>query len=167
MNESDKKKYTYDRFGSKGMRVGQAVYDILSKDQPTYTAEDILNEYAPKYMEEIERCIESNKDKLRTPFYVFVLTHKEMWAENVVRNWFIARQTPPHALDAVTDYPHHTKTLYLVDTSKGKMKLCWTLPGLEDCKSVTKNPQIYDPSLVKWIRECFEGKLDKDCYSFE
>lgn len=165
MSDIDKK-YTYDRFGSKGMRVGQAVYDILSKDQPTYTAEDILNEYAPKYMEEIERCVEANKDKLRNPFYIFVLTHKEMWAENVVRNWFIARQTPPHGFDAVSDYPHHNKTLYLVDVKKGKMMLCWTVPGIEDCKSIMKNPMAYDPDLVRWIDECFKGKLDKDSYSF-
>ena len=160
------KKYAYERHGMKGARAGQAVHDILSKDQPTYTAEDILDAYAPKYMADLEKCVDENKSKYQSPFYIYVLSHKEMWAENIVRNWFIARQTPPYALDMVVQYPHQMKTLYMVDTKIGKIKLLWTLPGLEDCKSIVKEKHKYDPDLVKWIEMCFSGQLDRDTYSF-
>ena len=165
--DANDKRYDYNRFGKKGKRVGQAVVDILSKDQPIYTAEEILNEYAPKFVQELEDCIKENHKKYTSPFYVFVLTGKEMWAENVLRNWFVARQTPPHAIDMVVEFPHKSKTLYMVDAEKGKVKVLWTIPGIEDCKSIMKDPLIYDPHLVQWIIDCFEGKLNKDSYSFE
>ena len=163
MSKQDKK-YTYDRFGMKGARVGQAVVDILSKEQPVYTAGEILDAYAPKFRDELEKTIQNNQDKFKSPFYIVVLTHKEMWAENVVRNWFIARQTPPHGLATVIDYPHHMKTLYMINSKKGDVKLLWTIPGLEDCKSIVRNKMQYDAQLVGWVEDCFAGKLDKDSY---
>lgn len=159
-------KYSYNKHGSKGARVGQAVHDIVSRDQPQHTVEEVLDGYAPRYLADLEKTIEDNKSKFESPFYVYVMSHKEMWAENVVRTWFIARQTPPHALDMVTNYPYQMKTLYLVDTKLGKFKLLWTLPGIEDCKSILKAKHHYDPDLVRWIEMCFAGKLEKDSYSF-
>lgn len=165
MDASDKR-YDYDRFGSKGKRVGQAVVDFASKDQPTYTAGEILDGYSQKYCDELQTAIDNHKNKLESPFFVLVLSHKEMWAANMVRNWFISRQTPPYALELVCQYPHHMKTLYMVDAKTNDLKVCWTLPGLEDCKVILRRPQDYDPQLVTWINECFSGKLEKDSYSF-
>lgn len=160
-------KYDYNRFGSKGKRVGQAVVDIISEPQPMQTVGDTLAAYAPDYAKEMEQCIEDNMHKYKSPFFVFVITKKEMWAENVVRNWFIARQTPPHAFDMMSQYPHATKTLYMVDAKKGHVEAMWSLPGWEDCISVAKNPSAFDPKLVKWIEECFSHGLDRDSYSFD
>ena len=77
VNEIDSK-YIYDRFGSKGMRVGQAVHDILSHEQPDVLVEDILQEYAPRYAAEIEKCVQDNFQKYGYPFHVLALTKKEM-----------------------------------------------------------------------------------------
>lgn len=144
------------------MRVGQAVADILSKEQPTYTAGEILDGYSQKFAQEIESVIEKNQDKYAGPFYIFVLTKKEMWADNVVRNWFIARQTKPNALEMMSQYSNHTKTLYKVNKVGQKLlEIEWSLPGFSECISVLKSPGTYDPELVRWIISCFEGKLDQ------
>lgn len=150
------KKYSYDRFGSKGQRVGQAVVDILSKDQATQTVEETLEALGPRFVEELEDTIQKNQHRFESPFYVFVLTNKEMWADNVLRNWFIARQTAPEDIDMLCQYPHHAKTLYKVDSKKGSLSVAWTIPGIEDCKSILKNPHIHDPQLVSWITSCFD-----------
>jgi len=160
-------KYDYNRFGSKAKRVGQAVVDILSTPQPMQTVGDTLAAYGPDYAKQIEECIEANEHKYKSPFYVFVLTKKEMWAENVVRNWFIARQTPPYAFEMMQQYPNATKTLYMVDTKKGHVEALWSLPGWQDCISIAKNPTTYDPKLVKWVEDCLSHCLDRDSYSFE
>lgn len=162
MQEANSLRYSYNRFGSKGKRVGQAVVDILSEDQPTYTAGEIIDGYAPKFAEELQRAVETGLRLYRPPFYVFVLSHKEMWAENVVRNWFIPRQTAPYALDAMAEYPHRTKTLYLVSPSE--VKVVWSLPGIEDCKTVLARKEMYAPELVEWIVKCFQGDFERDCY---
>jgi hypothetical protein len=83
-----------------------------------------------------------------------------MWAENVVRNWFIARATAPNALDMVRQYPNHNKILYEGDKETGALDIKWNVPGIQDCISIMNNPHIYDPKLCGWIQDCFNGKLD-------
>ena len=143
-------KYDYKRFGCNAKRVGQAVTDILKQgSHPTYTAEDIIDGYQYEYVKHLENCIADNLNKYESPFYVLVLSHKESWAENVVRNWFVARQTAPEGQWMISQYPHHMKTLYRVD-NKGDISVEWVLPGLSDIKVIFKNPSQYDPDLVKY-----------------
>ena len=167
MGEIVDEKYLFDKDGIKATRVGQAAMDILSKDQPTYTAGEILDEYGPKYAEEIEKAINEGSRHFKSPFYVFVLTKKEMWATNVIRNYFVARQTPPYASEMMEQYPNHTKTLYLIDADRGNFKLVWSLPGFEDCKVVARHKDMYPEELVQWIDDCFNGRLNRDKYVFD
>lgn len=158
MKEIDR--YSYNRFGSKGKRVGQAVTDILSKEQPSYTAGEILDEYSHKFVKELEQSIENGQKTFKDPFYVLVLSNKEMWAPNVIRNYFIPRQTSPLASELTAQYPHYVKTLYKVNSSSKSLTLLWSIPGKEDCKSIMKNKNLYSPELVSWIKELKSGKLD-------
>ncbi len=73
--------------------VGKALYDILSKEQHHQEVGETINELAPGYIEHLKSCIEDNEGKLESPFYVIVISKKEQYALNVVRHWFIARQT--------------------------------------------------------------------------
>jgi len=159
--------YDYNRFGSKAKRVGQAALDLVSKDPQPQTVGETIDAFGPKYAEEIEKAIEDNKDKYKSPFYILVLTKKEYLIINAVRNWFIARQTAPYAFDMMEQYPEHTKTLYIVDARQGKIKILWSLPGFQDCITVAKNPHLYAPELIRWIELCFNKKLDKDEYTFD
>lgn len=153
-------KYDYNRFGSSAKRVGQAVVDILKHgSQPTYTAEDIIDGYQHEFVKEFERCVSENKDKYDSPFYVLVLSHKEAWAENMVRNWFIARQTAPEDRYMISQYPHHMKTLYRID-KKGDINLEWVLPGLSDIQSIFKKPELYDKDLVKYCAKALAINID-------
>ncbi len=166
MLNSDDPRYQYDRFGTKGARVGQAVLDILSTDQPDYTCEEILEGMAPEFTKEMEKTINENLGKYKNPFYVLVLTKKEHFATNVLRNWFIARQTAPYASKMMFEYPIHTKTLYIVNAERGDVKVCWSLPGIADCQAIAKNPANISQELVGWILDCFEGKLDKEGFDY-
>lgn len=157
--DAKNKKYSYDRFGMKGARVGQAVHDILSSKDENTTVEEILDEYSHKFVKELEDTINANEERYKGRFHVFVLSNKEMWATNVVRNWFVARETAPDPLDMVAAYPNHAKILYEVDTHTNKVDLKWTIPGIQDCISVLKNTWLYDPQLCQWIYDCFMGKL--------
>jgi hypothetical protein len=159
-------RYQYNRFGMKGARVGQAVADILSKDQPTYTVEEILEGFNVRFAQELEKAVNDSLEKYESPFYVLALTKKEFWAENVVRNWFIPRQSAPYAMDMMIQYPNHTKTLYVVHEQRGDIKVAWSIPAYEECKSIAKHPATYHPELVKWIEDCFSGKLNLDKYDY-
>lgn len=160
-------KYQNRSRGKTSSRVGQAVLDIISKDQPTQTVGDTLEAMSPDFIKEFESTVENNKDKYKSPFYIFVLTKKEFYADNVVRNFFIARQTCPYAVEMMSEYPNHVKTLYIVDSEKGRVSLAWSLPPWGDCMTIAKNPQLYDPQLVKWVEQCLTGALNRDSYSFD
>ena len=161
---SDSDRYDYSRFGSKGAsRVGQAVYDILNSPNRVDTrVEDVLESSKAKYTQDMENCVNANLYKYEDPFYVLVISKKEPWAANVVRNFFIARQTKPRGLDMVVEYAHATKTLYKVNKYRGNVEVVWSLPGFEEMKSVLNQPELYDRELVKWITDCFAGNLDKE-----
>lgn len=167
--DSSSSRYLYNKHGMKGARVGQAVADILSKEQPTFSCGEILEGFGIKFAQELEKAVNDSLGKFKSPFYILALTKKDLTyfgVENVVRNWFIPRQTAPHASDLMRDYPIHTKTLYVVNGDKGDIKVAWSIPAYEDCKSVAKNPSIYSPELVQWIEQCFTKKLDIDNYSY-
>lgn len=161
-------KYDYNRFGSKGKRVGQAVVDILSKDHNSIiTTGEINEDRADEYRQELEKAIEKGSELYENPFYVLVLTHKEFWATNVVRNWFIPRQTAPFGRHVFEQYSHHMKTLYLVDTQKGNIKICWSIPGVAEMISIGKSPQTFDKQLIAWINALARGDLDKEKWDFD
>lgn len=162
--DSNDPKYFYNRNGIKGARVGQAVADMAKTNQSACTVEEMLEQMGPKFVQDLEDTIEANKSKYKQPFYVLALTKKEFWAVNILRNWFVARQTPPHALDMMFEYPNHTKTLYIVDSNRGNIELAWTLPGKQDCESIAKTPLSYPTELVGYIRDMVDGKLELDSY---
>jgi hypothetical protein len=164
--DSNDPKYYYAKHGMKGARVGQAVTDILSQDQPSYTAGEILDGFGMKFAEQLELTVNDSIGKFKNPFYILALTKKEFWADNVVRNWFIPRQTPPYGMDMMQQYPNHTKTLYIVDGQKGAIKVVWSIPAYADCISIAKQKALYHPELVDWVFKCFERKLDVDSYAY-
>ena len=73
--DSNDPRYKYNRFGMKGARVGQAVADILSKDQPTYTAGEILDGFGAKFAQELEKSVNDSIGKYKSPFYIMALTN--------------------------------------------------------------------------------------------
>ena len=161
----DDPKYQYNRHGTKGARVGQALIDLAEKPYEEMACQELLEGIEPEFAKELEKSINDNLSKYKSPFYVLVLTKKEPFALNCIRNYFIARQTAPYASKLMVEYPNYTKTLYVVQSDRGDVKVAWSLPGVQDCQEVAKTPDNFPEELVSWIRQCFDGKLDKDEYS--
>lgn len=159
---SPENKYSYNRFGSKGRRVGQAVQDIISKDQPDYTVEDILDGFGlgKDYLELIRKEAERAKKEFDSKFYILSLMNKamgEMGIANVLKHScraFLKKFTMNEVMQA---HPNSAKTMFEVDAKRGEINLLWALPGYEECKSIRKNPKIYDPELVRCVNNYFQG----------
>lgn len=152
----EKGKYSYDRFESKGQRVGQAVMDIL-KDPEEYQVEEILEELGKDWLDLIRQRAEEGKGKLQSPFYVLSLMKKalgQFGVANVLTHSARSFQTEFSMEKVMSAHPNATKTMFKIDTKAGEISLLWTVPGWEECRSVMKNPQIYDPQLVNWVSSC-------------
>ena len=141
-------------------KVGRAVYDILQKDNPSQTVQEVLDASAEKFRDEMEKAIQENFHKYESPFYILVLSKKEPWALNVMRNWFIARQTRPTVAFLRHEFPTFMSTLYRIDKKNCELKIVWSLPIEQDCRVVMKNRHLYDPQLVKWVQMAQDGSLD-------
>ncbi len=158
--DANDERYIYQKGGKRSSRVGQAVWDIMTQDQEDYSCEEIIDAFGPDYVKEFNDVVEKNKHRLESPFYVFVITKKEMWAVNIIRNIFQARQSAPNATDMIIKYKHPTKTLYKVNTNTGDVSIIWSIPGFEECKAIAKHPDSFDPTLVDWINRAYEGYFD-------
>lgn len=161
MGMGSKKEFTFQRDKPKKKTVGKAVHDIITKEQAPITVGEVLDEYQHEYLEEILTCIRDNRSKYESPFYIIVLTKKEPWALNVMRNWFIARQTRPSARWMRSEFPNFMQTVYAWDDRSEQLRLLWSLPTWQDALVVLKNKDLYDPQLVKWIIEYESGVLDQ------
>ena len=152
-----------DKINPNPSKVGQAVVDILSKDQKEQTVEETLQASSESFLEHFRQAVDRGMKKFSHDFYILVLGKKEPWAINVERQWFIDRNTYPILSLLIQDYPNHNKTLYKIDRG-GNLdpKVIWSLPGHQDCISIARNPHPYHPDLVKWVLNGYEGLLDRE-----
>lgn len=141
-------------------QVGKAVYESLLKPQEMQEVGETIEAMTPKYYEQILETVNSNSSKYDSPFYVVVLRKKEPWALNVLRHWYVARQTKPSAFVLREDYPNFDHDVWKVDGHSRDISLMWTLPTKQDAASILKNRWMYHEDLVKWITLYNEGRLD-------
>ena len=158
-------KYDYNRFGSKGKRVGQAVMDIISKEQSNLTVEDILDDLGKDYLDLIRDKAETSKNIYQSPYYILSLLKKDLGylgVANVIKHSARPFQLKPMIKKVFEAHPGAVKTLFQVDSVKGEINLIWCIPAYDDCISILKTPKSYDEQLVRWIQEAFQGSLDNN-----
>ena len=154
-----------DKIKKDPSKLGQAVYDILSKEQHTQSVEQTVDAMTPKYFEELSKAVDEGCKKFKSPFYIVVQRKKETIGGaimNVVHHKYVTRQTRPLAKFLRDEFPNADHDLYEVNSEKGTMTLVYTLPTAQDSKTILKNPEMYDPKLVEWIIYYNQGRLDLD-----
>jgi hypothetical protein len=153
-----------DKIKKNPAKLGQAVYDILSKDnQPVQTVEETVESMTPAYFEELMKAVDEGCKRFDPPFYIIVQRKKETIAgtvSNVLHHKYITRQTRPMSAFLRNEWPNADHDLYEVDNNKGTMTLVYTLPSAQDAKTILKNADCYDPKLVEWIVSYNRGVLD-------
>lgn len=149
-------------FARKSQTVGQAAFSLLEKAHRTHEMQEVqetVDSMTPAYFAELEDCIKKNKHKYSSPFYVVCLRKKENFFVNVLRQWFIARQSKPFASTLMQDYPNHDHDLWEIN-SHGEPSLKWTLPPGQEQQTIMKNPHLYHSDLVQWIKDFQNGTLE-------
>jgi|SRR5215469_11145077 len=146
----------------KTQTVGQAAFSLLMKAhqvQEMQEVQETLDAMTPAYYAELEDCIKKNKRKYSSPFYIVCLRKKEAFFLNVLRQWFVARQTKPLACVMLRDYPNHDHDVWEIN-AEGEPKLLWALPPGQEQQTILKNKYLYHSDLVKWIEDYHDGFLE-------
>lgn len=154
-----KLKQSRDEIKKDPVQVGKAVHNILSRENESQEVGETLEGMTPRYFQELFATIDANRDRFDNIFYVVVLRKKESWAVNVLRQWFVARQTLPSAQVLREDYPNHDHDVWRINTKESNVTLEWTLPTAQDSLTILANKNLYDQNLVKWIQQFNEGRL--------
>lgn len=158
-------KVSRDKIKKDPSKLGQAVYDILSKEQSPQTVEETIAEMTPSYFEQLSIAVEKGCKDFESPFYVVVQRKKETIGGsvmNVLKHQYITRQTKPYANFLRHEWPNADHDLYEIDSAKGTMTLLYTLPNAQDSKTILKNADCYDPKLVEWILAYNDGSLGSE-----
>lgn len=139
-------------------KVGQAVFDILSN--PHNSSQEVgetLDAMTPRYYEELFSTVENHKGLYKSPFYIVVLRKKEPWAMNILRQWYVPRQSKPSAKVLRNDYPNYDHDIWEVHGED--CKLLWTLPTAQDAKTIMKNKFMYQEDVIECIDNFNKGLL--------
>jgi hypothetical protein len=140
-------------------KVGEAVYKQLLKPTEMQSVGETLEAMTPRYYEGLLEAVNSCSGSYSCPFYVVVLRKKEPWALNVLRHWYVPRQTKPSAFVLREDYKNFDHDVWQVNGESRDISLMWTLPTKQDSDSILKNRWMYNEDLVKWIIQFNEGRL--------
>ena len=156
--EASDKRYSYDRFGTHGVRVGQAALDLLEKAPKIVTVEDALKDMGLE--EGIRKTIldEFTRSRRHYPNKYFILSIiKHELAQFGMTNCFKTSVrsfvNPLNKIDVMMAHPNATKSPFSVDAKNEDIRLVWSLPSYEECKSILKAPNLYDPTLVEHVKE--------------
>ena len=86
---------------------------------------DTQREADKEYFEEIKKCVESHK-AWDEPYYIVTIHKKERLLENVVRRYFLARQSLPT--------PQWDQTVWRYNPKNGDLRFLWVLPDENSAK---------------------------------
>lgn len=154
-----------DKVKKNPAKVGQAVYDIISRPQASQTVEETIEAMTGKYFQKLMEAVEEGCRSPNYPpiFYVVIERKKETLAgnaSNVLKHKYITTPFKPRAKLLREECPNSDFDLYEADKRKCEITHIWTLPTYQDSVTIMKNKHLYDPQYVKWIEDYNKGILD-------
>ena len=152
-----------DKLYKNPAKIGQAVYDIMSKTQHVQTVEETIEAMTAKYYEKLLAAVDEGCAAKNYPpvFYVLVERKKETLmgqVQNVLSQKFFTFPFKPRARVAREERPNSDFDLYEVNKPKGEINYLWTLPTYQDSVTILKNKHLYDPQYVQWIEDYNSGR---------
>lgn len=139
----------------KKITVGKAATDLYKnfKDN-THCAEEQMRENLTEYEKNINLCIQNSLKKFNGDFYVTVLIKKERLFKNVIRHYFLGRESCPT--------PEYDQIVYKYDRKNDNLAFLWVIPSLDNCQILYNNPFNLDydeKALLKMVLDFYDGTL--------
>jgi hypothetical protein len=135
--------------------VGAAAVALQAKaSNNNHSIIDQTNEQIKEYCANLIECVNSNKSKYQGDFYIVVITKKERLLENVLRNYFFARNSCPT--------PDYDQALFKYNAHLEEISFIWVVPDKETCVMLIKNMAQVVPEereLLQFAIDFASGKL--------
>lgn len=139
--------------------VGKISSDLLANSSVLdHSAEEQMKEQLDAYESNMFEAIERGKQSFPHDFYIVVETKKEPKMKNVIRNYFIVRQSCPT--------PQYDNSVYRFHRESEHCEFLWVLPS-RDVYNMIKNNALNLPKeereLLQFVLEDADGTLLKRC----
>lgn len=138
--------------------VGQAAVELQQKTPDTLSPIENMQEQLTDWDKNLLECLETTKKEYQGDFYIQVLTKKEPLLKNVLRNYFVGRQSCPT--------PGFDQTVYRYDRKDDAIDFLWVIPSKDTCHMFYANRKNIVPeelSLLNFVLKFMDGTLDKQC----
>lgn len=137
--------------------VGEISSDLLKKSHESdHSANDQMKEQLEDYETNMNACIDRSIKTMDGDFYIVVLTKKERLMQNVLRNFFIGRQSCPT--------PEYDQAVYKYNKKTGSPEFLWVVPAKDICTYMLVNA-LKLPSeqrnLLEFVMDFMDGTLLK------
>lgn len=124
--------------------VGKISSDLIQQAPQSRDPIEIQREIHKNYEANVFEAIERGKKEFFHDFFVVVVTKKERLMQNVLRNYFLVRETCPT--------PDYDQTVYHYHRKDDKIEFLWVLPSKDTCQLFKDNVlQIAEEE--KWLLE--------------
>ncbi len=135
--------------------VGKEALKRLEDPDSKQGIVDTQREIDKGYFEDLHKCIDEAKKRegFDGNFFIVVLQKKEVLMQNVVRRYFVARQSLPT--------PDYDQTVWYYRKG-GTPEYLWTIPNPEYALLMYNHPLNFPPDhkeLLGFVRDFMESKL--------
>ena len=147
---------------AKEKTVGEIALDLQKKGDLQTDSIELQREIhkgsssKKSYEEEVWECVERGKKdpKIEGDFFVVVLFKKERHLQNIIRQYFLYRQTCPT--------PEYDQTVYQYHRKQEQLQYIWTIPNNATCQYLPLMDEVpFDQELLLSMVEAFKsGQLE-------
>jgi hypothetical protein len=139
--------------------VGKISWDLLANSSVLdHSADEQMKEQLDTYEANMFEAIERGKKAFPQDFYIVVETKKEPKMKNVIRNYFIVRQSCPT--------PQYDNSVYKFHHATEFCEFLWVLPS-KQVYNMMKNRALELPAeerqLLQFVLEDSDGTLLRKC----
>lgn len=138
--------------------VGSKALELQSKGDQEINAIDLQREiHKEKWENDFRECFDRGKRRFDGDFFVVVLFKKERLLHNVVRQYFIDRQSCPT--------PEWDQTVFHYHRESDELEFLWCVPDHTTCKALIQNKDelsLEQIPLLQYVQAFYSGQLDKE-----
>jgi len=135
--------------------VGKIATDLKKNEKyNTHSPTEQMREQLENYDANIHECLLEGKNERFGDFFLVVITKKERLLDNVLRNYFIHRQTCPT--------PEWDQAVYKYHRAGDHLEFLWVVPSKDTCMHMTENAITIDKEqreLLKFVLDFNDGTL--------
>lgn len=134
--------------------VGEQYLQVAHKDPESSDPIELQREMQKEYVDNLIQCVESYRKDNHHDFFVVSITKREPLMPNMLRNYFLARNTCPT--------PDYDQSAFFYSYHEEKIAYLWTVPDRGTCFHLQDYAlQVADEEkqLLEFVLQFFDGTL--------